>query len=139
MARNSIRAATKADENFIKQIYKESKQHLGSFDLFMCWQKYLSGESKERFDVIDGKGFVRWGYSKKYGGYLLKDIGVLQEHRGKGIGQQLLKHVPTPVMLKCNADNKTGNKFYEGMGMIKAGRTATKKGVEQIIWTCAGW
>lgn len=139
MAKNLIRPALASDAEFIKQVYKESRNELGSFDLFMCWQKYLSGKSKEKFDVIPDVGFVRWVQSKKYGCYLLQDVGVLSKHKGKGFGKLLLQHVPTPVMLKCNKTNLVGNEFYKRMGMRKAGVAFTRKGVEQNIWVCAEW
>ena len=138
MDKFKIVPATKADEEVIKQIYKECKSELGSFNLYQCWEKYLAGKSNERFDVIRGIGFVRWNWSKKYGSYLLKDIGILRSFRGNKAGVALLKHVPTPVMLKCNVSNENGNAFYKSMKMVKAGTTTTKAGVPQNIWTCVG-
>lgn len=145
--RYKIIPATKDHQEQIKYIYKECKSELGSFNLYQCWEKYLSGESNEKFDVaiVQGPhsymviGFVRWNWSKKYSNYLLKDIGVLSTFRGNKAGVALLKHVPTPVMLKCNVSNKNGNAFYESMKMVKAGVTHTKAGVPQNIWVCAEW
>lgn len=139
-----IISATKKHEAVIKQIYKECKSELGSFNLYQCWDKYLTNDSNERFHVITTWsviviGFVRWNFSKKYGSYVVKDVGVLKEFRGKGVGKDLLQYVPTPVMLKCNEDNEDGNNFYESMGMVKAGMTATKAGKAQVIWTKSEW
>jgi len=132
-----VRLATSGDQEWISQVYKEAKKELGSFNLWQCWEKYLSGQSKEKFHVLSNKaGFVRWGYSKKYQSNIIQDIGVLKEYRGKGYAKLLVAVVPKPLMLKCNADNDEGNKFYARMGMSNAGATATKKGVAQIIWTC---
>lgn len=139
-----ILPANKKHAEAIKQIYKECKSELGSFNLYQCWDMYLAGQGNEKFDVIVSwsaitVGFVRWCYSKKYGSYLVKDIGVLNKFRGEGLGLKLMQHVPVPVMLKCNANNETGNQFYESIGMKKSGTTQTKKGNPQIIWTCAEW
>lgn len=140
MAKWKIRPATAEDAELIKQIYKESRAELGSFNLYQCWDKYLSGENNEKFWMIDGiNGFVRWSYSKKYGTNVVKDIGVLKSDRRSGQGEKLLKSVPCPVMLKCNEDNTHGNNFYRKMGMNKAGRTFTKSGKPQTIWTCVAW
>lgn len=139
MGKVFITAATLADEPMIKQVYKECRSELGSFNLYQCWEKYLKKESNEHFHVIRGRGFVRWCYSNKYQSYLVKDIGVLKEFRGSGIGIRLLKCVPTPVMLKCNVDNEDGNAFYAKIGMKKAGNTTTKSGNPQNIWSCVEW
>lgn len=134
----TLRKATAQDEQWIAKVYKESKKELGSFNLWQCWEKYLNGKSHETFTVLSNcAGFVRWGYSKKYQSYIIQDIGVLSEHRGKGYAKLLLDSVPKPLMLKCNMDNANGNAFYQKIGMNQAGETATKKGVKQIIWTCA--
>lgn len=126
------------DEHFIKQIYKECNKELGSFNLFYVWDEYIT-QGKGNFDVIRPFAFVRWGYSKKYGAYVLNDIGVLKSARGSGYGEALLKFVPTPMVLKCNCDNQAGNEFYLRMGMIFGGTTKTKSGKPQNIWTCAAW
>lgn len=140
MAQHSkIRRATKADEQLLKQIYKEARKELGSFNLFQCWTNYLSGVRGEFFMVLPKIGFVRWGFMNKYKCNVIKDIGVLKSEQGRGYGAMLVKSVPCTVMLKCNEDNAQGNAFYKSLGMQQAGRTFTKKGNPQIIWTCAEW
>lgn len=129
-----IQALQKSDEAWLKEIYKQSKKELGSFNLYQCWDFYLSGQNKENFIGVEPMGFVRWKQSKKYGGNLIMDIAVHKDYRGKGVGYFLLKQIPLPVILKCNCDNKVGNDFYARAGMQKAGVTFTKKGVKQNIW-----
>lgn len=101
----------------------------------MSWKNYLQG--KGYFMVIDGIGFVRYAWMKKYSAFVVHEIGVAEEFKGKGYGGALLNAVPIPILLKCNEDNETGNAFYNSMGMKCAGRTFTKKGVPQLIWTLA--
>ena len=45
-----IIAAQKRHEEFIKSIYKQEKKHLGSFNLYQCWDKYLSKENNNKFE-----------------------------------------------------------------------------------------
>jgi hypothetical protein len=107
----------------------------------MSWQKYMTGSGGEFKVLIDitkdnpQVGFVRYAWMKKYTAYVVHEIGIAEEHQGKGYGSILLTQVPVPVLLKCNSDNEKGNSFYKSMRMNCAGLTHTKKGVEQIIWT----
>jgi ribosomal protein S18 acetylase RimI-like enzyme len=139
LAKLGIAKAGKGQEHLIKLIYKESRKELGSFNLYQCWEKYLSGQSREHFWVYKNCGFVRWVESKKYGGNYIHDIGILKEHRGKSIGKKLLQSIPLPIVLKCNEDNVSGNNFYKAIGMYQSGIAFTRKGVKQIIWSCAAW
>ncbi len=134
------RPATAKDAVMLKAVYKEAKKELGSFNLYQCWDFYLSGKNKDKFWIIDGiDGFVRWNWSKKFQANMVKDIAVLNTQRGYGYGAVLLKSVPLPVVLKCNVDNVLGNGFYDAMGMNLAGQTFTRKGVAQNIWTTNNW
>lgn len=130
----NIRLATIKDVDFIKKLHKQSAKHIGNFNLFWVWDKYISKESKHKYVVIESKGFMRYGYSKKYKAYVLYEIAVDKDCKQKGIGKELYNHLPKPLMLKCNKDNEIGNKFYHNMGMTKAGTTKTTTGVEQNIW-----
>ncbi len=129
-----IRRATADDEQFIKSVYKECRNELGSFDLYMCWQRFLNGKSKESYYVCPTKGFIRFGYSQKYNSFIVHDIGVLATARGQGVGRGLLKRVPLPFILKCNADNAGGNAFYASLAMDCIGTTETRLGKKQNIW-----
>lgn len=128
------------DAEWIKKIYAKNKKHLGSFDLFMSWQKYMTGKGG-KFEVaiqsVSGSpvGFVRYAWMNKYTAYVVHEIGVFDDFQGLGYGAKLLTQVPIPVLLKCNMDNLRGNEFYKSMGMNCAGKTYTRKGVEQLIWT----
>lgn len=121
-------------KEFIKEIYKQEKQHLGSFNLYQSWDKYLWGETPYKFYVIENIGFMRFGYSKKYKSNLLQEIGIKEEYKKKGYAKILLNAIPKPLTLKCNCDNDAGNSFYEKCGMTKVGKALTKAGVKQNIW-----
>ena len=135
----NIRNAKLKDSDFIKDIYKAEKKHLGSFNLYQCWDNYINKKSKERFWVVyadnDNTGFVRFGWSKKFNSYILQDIGVNEKYKRKGVGKYILQKLPRPLMLKCNVDNITGNNFYKSFGMTLNGTTQTKKGVKQNVWS----
>lgn len=129
-----VRKATEADRPFIEKLYRQHKQELGSFNLFWAWDDYLAGKRKSTFVLIEGEGFMRYGYSKRYTAYVLHEIGVDNDSQRKGVGKVLFDHLPRPLLLKCNCDNERGNAFYEKMGMTKVGLSKTKKGVEQNLW-----
>lgn len=144
-----LRNAKRKDADFIKEIYKKEKEHLGSFNLYQCWDNYLTKKSKEKFWVvyvenvtpidynvqIDLTGFVRFGWSKKYNSYILQDIGINEKYKRKGVGRFILEKLPKPLVLKCNVTNTTGNSFYKSIGMTLNGTTQTKKGVKQNVWS----
>lgn len=132
-----IRPAMTHDENWIKEIYKAEKKHLGSFNLYQSWERYLEGFGN--FNVVPTKAFIRYNWSPKYGAYVVQEIAVHNDCKRQGLANLLIRTVPLPIMLKCNKDNEVGNQFYLSIGMQCAGRTETKNGREQIIWTCAGW
>lgn len=130
----NIRLATIDDVDFMKKLHKENSKHIGDFNVFRVWDKYISKTAKHRYVVIDEKGFMRYGYSKKYNAYVLFEIAVETECKQKGIGKVLFDYLPRPLMLKCNQANEAGNKFYAKMGMTKAGKRKTTTGIEQNIW-----
>lgn len=129
-----IRKATKQDEEFIKKLHKQHKDHIGNFNLFWIWDKFIDGKTNYVYEIIDDCGFIRYGYSKKYKANVLYEIAVDNDSPKKGVGTMLFNRLPKPLMLKCNADNVIGNKFYIKMGMTKAGVTETKKGEKQNIY-----
>ena len=144
-----IKNAKRIDADFIKDIYKAEKEHLGSFNLYQCWDNYLRKKSKEKFWVVknlvkcpveyveyqDNVGFVRFGWSKKFNSFILQDIGILEKYKRKGVGRFIIDNLPKPLILKCNIDNTSGNKFYKKIGMTLNGITMTKKGVKQNVWS----
>lgn len=131
----NIRKATKDDESFIKQIYKESKNEIGSFNLFKSWDNYLNRETTYNFYILEGKGFLRYGYSPRKKCYVIKEIGILKEFQGKGIGKILFDFCKRPLYLTCNIDNLIGNKFYKKMGMKFKGVIPTKNGKNKMnVW-----
>jgi len=129
-----IRKATKNDAELIKILHKQHKDHIGNFNLFWVWDKYLEGKANYNYVVIEGIAFMRYGYSKKYKATVLYEIGVDVNSTMKGAGRLLYNHLPKPLFLKCNVSNEIGNAFYLAMGMTKAGVTKTKAGEKQNIW-----
>jgi GNAT superfamily N-acetyltransferase len=131
-----LRKATIEDLHMIKQIYKNEKEHIGNFNRFMEWNRYIQGNKISfTFVVVDGMAFCRYGWSVRYKHFVIYEIGVLPEHKRKGISRFILEQLPRPLMLKCNEDNKVGNSFYKSCGMTLSVKTQTKLGVKQNIWT----
>jgi len=130
-----LRQATIDDVPLIKLIHKNESKHLGSINLYQVWDKYINGDKVPyTFVVLEGKGFCRYGYSKKYNHFIVHEIGVLPEYKRQGIARYILSQIPRPLMLKCNVDNEAGNIFYKSCGMRLSGITETKNGVKQNIW-----
>lgn len=136
-----ITSATEQDADWIKAIYKQEKEHLGSFNLYQVWDNYLSGKGVNRFSKIEDIAFCNWGYSVRKQCYVIHDIGIHADHKGKGIGKffvysiaEVARRKQSYLMLKCNVTNENGNKFYEAIGMKLKGVNYTKNGQEQNIW-----
>jgi ribosomal protein S18 acetylase RimI-like enzyme len=130
-----IRFANKNDEDLIKKIHKESGKHIGSFNLFYVWDNYLAQKNTYKYYVIENIGFIRCGYSKMKKCYTIKEIGVLNEFKGKGYAEALFNKCRTPMYLTCNVDNVMGNRFYDKMGMRKKSVILSKNGKHQMnLW-----
>jgi RimJ/RimL family protein N-acetyltransferase len=130
-----IRLARESDEDFIKQIHKESKEFIGSFNLFYSWDDYLKRQTKYLFYVIEGKAFMRYGYSKMLKCYVIKEIAVKNEFKGTGCAKALFNHTKRPLYLTCNTDNKKANEFYSRMGMKFKGEKTSKNGKFKMnVW-----
>lgn len=130
-----IRKALRADEPWIKEIYKQEKKRIGSFNLYKSWESYLLG--KGSFLVIAGIGFVRYTTTKREGMNTIQEIAISKEFKRRGYGRALLEAVPKPFKLKCDKENEEGNAFYLKMGLEKIGVTTTKNGKPQNIYLCA--
>lgn len=131
---SEIRGALLVDEPWIKELYKEAKNEIGSFNLYNSWDNYF--KFKTVFLVVPRKAFVRYSYSPTKHIVVLNEIAVKKTERGNGHGKALLKQMPKPFMLKCNQDNAVGNKFYQALGMKLTGTCATKNGRPQNIYLC---
>tara|TARA_R110000765_G_C18872068_1_gene601155 strand:+ start:401 stop:808 length:408 start_codon:yes stop_codon:yes gene_type:complete len=130
-----LKRAQRCDEDLLKKIYKQDSEHIGSFNLYQTWDKYLTTNTNYKFLTCEDKAFVRYGYSKKYTSWVIYEIGVLEEHKKMGLARYIVENLPKPMTLKCNCDNTAGNAFYEKIGMTLSGKTHTRKGVAQNIWT----
>ena len=140
MKNTNFRIATIDDEAFIKRLYKEAKNEIGSFNLYYSWDDFLSGKSPYKFYIVEDEeqliGFMRFGFSKMIKSYVVKEIAISKEHRGKGWGKKFIERMPKPIYLTCNDDNVNGNKFYETIGMINIGKKKNKNGKLTRIWIC---
>lgn len=127
--------ATRSDEGLIKKIHKESNSELGSFNLFYSWDNFLKRKGTYKFYVVEGKAFMRYGYSPRMKCYTIKEIGVLKEFRGQGIADLFFNVAKSPLYLTCNIDNDAGNRFYKKMGMKLRGVKSSKNGKQQMnVW-----
>ena len=117
--------ATEQDKELVQKVFKESKAALGDFD-GRVWKAHLTGKTPYRYYIEDGKGFIRYGYSKKKKLYVVKEVGVLIEHRDHGVARTMFSQLRRPLYLTCNIDNDAANLFYQKIGMTLWGETRTK-------------
>lgn len=130
-----IRVANKHDAQLIKEIHRQNQKELGSFNLFYVWDKYCQRKANYKYLICDDCCFVRYGFSKAYNCNVVYEIGILKEAKGMGYGLKLMNAVQRPIILKCNIDNDTGNKFYEKIGMKKLGVVKSKNGKRLMnVW-----
>jgi GNAT superfamily N-acetyltransferase len=140
----NLKLATISDRGWIYQLYSKNKGEIGAFNAFFAWSNYIKGERLEysKFICYEQKGFVRCGYSKTLGAFLIHEIVVGEEFRREGIAAVLFTFVKQTaeaqgkkLTLKCHMTNAGANKFYSRMGMKISGESATGKGVKQFVWT----
>jgi len=132
-----IRIARAEDVDWIKQIYRESRDGLGgnTFNIYNSWKDFLQRKTPYKFWVIEGKAFMRYGYSKMLKCYTIKEIAVGQEHRGKGYAEALFKTTKSPLYLTSYETNESANRFYEKMGMQRKGQKLTRNHKKPMtIW-----
>lgn len=133
-----IRLASKIDADFIKEIHKEAKSEIGSFNLFYSWDNYLQNKTPYKFYIFSDAGvdvgFMRFGFSEKIGFNIVKEVGILKKFRGRGYGKKMLNRMPRPIYLTCNDDNEVGNHFYKSCGMRNIGKKKTKTGKWTLVW-----
>jgi len=116
----AIRHATLDDIPAIKRIACQYRAELG----FVNRAALANAVGRRELYVAelpDGAvgGFVHW-HARRDGWHTIYEIAVDRAQHGRGIGRALLYAVPTPIRLKCTADNEAGNRFYAGAGMILA-------------------
>lgn len=130
-----FRPALKTDELFIRQVYKDCKNEIGSFNLYNCWDDYLTQKSPYKYYVLENVGMIRFGFSKRINSYVVKDFGIVSEKQRCGYGELFFKNLPRPVYLTCNTDNEKGNSFYKKMGMKFIGTKLSKNKKKKMnIW-----
>lgn len=129
-----LRRAMRKDADLIKEIHRQCEKHIGVFDLFKVWQRYLTENTKWKYVICDNKGFARYAWSKKFQSWTIYEIAVLEEFKNQGVAKFIIENLPKPMTLKCNVDNDTGNVFYKKIGMTKLGTTYTRWGKEEYVW-----
>lgn len=84
---------------------------------------------------LDGAvvGFVNW-HARRDGVSVIYELAVADGQHGQGIGRALLYAVPTPMRLKCKADNDRANTFYAGAGMQLDAQTQANSGAALNVW-----
>jgi len=140
-----IRSANYLDVDVLKAIYKQEKEHIGSFNLYQIWDNFLAGKGPNKFIIVEGEepiAMCNYSYSIRKNYYVINDVGVLANHKKKGVGRLIVEAIKSKahregkqLVLKCNCDNKPANQFYEKVGMKLKGINYTRsKGVKQNIW-----
>jgi GNAT superfamily N-acetyltransferase len=130
-----IRAVTKEDEPWIKSIFENEKEILGSFGL--TWFRFWSAKDPgDQWDCIPEKAFVHFRV-RRDGWRTVHEIAVSQNSRRQGIAGQLIKHVGMPILLKTDADNLESNAFYAAAGFYPVGSKTSKNGKKKMRLWCA--
>lgn len=131
-----FRPAIASDELFIKQIYRECKNEIGSFNLYNCWQDYLLKKSTYKYYIVEDIGMIRFGFSSRLNSYVVKDFGIIISMQRRGYGEMFFNNLPKPIYLTCNCDNEKGNSFYKKIGMRLIGSKLSKNKKKRMnIWT----
>jgi ribosomal protein S18 acetylase RimI-like enzyme len=91
---------------------------------------YSSPESLGKGDywlaVYHGKELIGSLRVEKYQDtYVIREVVVSPEYRGKGIGRRMMEHIltflkpkDTPIFLYVNAENKIAVKLYTSLGFV---------------------
>jgi ribosomal protein S18 acetylase RimI-like enzyme len=138
MSNINIKLAEKSDVDFIKILHKESKNEIGSFNLFYSWDDYLAKKTPYNFYIFyDGDekvGFMRFGLSKQLKCYVVKEIAIASKFKGMGYGKKFIQKMPRPIYLTCNEDNVVGNAFYKAAGFTGIGKKMLKNKKWVNVW-----
>lgn len=110
-----LREATEDDINKVANIAKQNRKWLGfvmNVALIESVKKKSLYVYEENNEII---GFAH--FHKRLDGWTtLHEIAVAKDHQHKGIGQQLLSVLETPVRLKTTIDNENAVTFYKKFG-----------------------
>lgn len=122
-----IRQATIDDIAKIAEISHQYRSELGYVNPAALREHISKGNvhvcTLDEFGVI---GFVDF-HARLDGWQTIYHLATGKDHRGAGVGRQLLYSVPCPMRLKVTVDNGLANQFYTGAGMSLAGTEAGKK------------
>lgn len=118
----SIRQATLADIDHIKQVAGRYKKELG----FILRPALI--EAVRRGELLyhpASSAFCHW-HRRRDGVSVIYEICVPTESRGQGIGRRMVELLPRPIRLKCPVDNASNN-FYRHLGFDLAATEPGKK------------
>jgi len=138
-----ITSAKEEDAIWIKQLYKDEKEHIGDFNLFYVWVNYIGGTGTSKFIVIGKKAFMRYRWSVQANSYIIDEMAVGSLFKKEGLGKHLVQSMMKKaarenkkLTVKCNATNDAANQFYERCGLQFEGEYYTKnRGTKQFVWT----
>lgn len=110
-----IRYAISADAKVVRQIAIKQSKWVG----FVRSNEIERGIQNRELFVAECNGevvgFCNW-HKRSDTWSTIYALAVLNECQGQGIGQMLLRAVPTPIHLKC-MENNPANEFYRNAGM----------------------
>lgn len=97
-------------------------------------------ESAKRGELILVDGGICNFHIRRDGQLTIREIIVLPEYLGQGIGSSILSRLiamkPKSIFAKCPSD-LSSNGWYEHMGFILEGTETTKRGRKLNLWRLA--
>lgn len=128
-----IRDVKPTDEEWVKHIFDSYKNFLGGFG--PVWFRYWQNDNpREKWVVIPDRAFAHY-LIKKNGEVTLYEIAVHPAYKRMGLGDVLIKAMPTPIELKTDHDNEVSNAFYKRLGFRLMGKKPSKSGKRYFhIW-----
>lgn len=131
-----MRSATQDDREWIQTLLSSHKDLAGSF--YWSWQSFLKHPDRHRWLVAEQDesplGTIHFYLSPKKHAWCIAEIMVRPSAKRKGIGRLLTEQVPLPTVLTTNTDNEESHPFYEKLGFVRDGVSATRKGRPLIIY-----
>lgn len=102
----------------------------------MIFETLNESANRGELILVDG-GFCHW-HLRKDGQVTIREIIVLPEHRGMGIGTEMVETLKkvvgaTSLFAKCPID-LPANRWYEHIGFKKVGGEQTASGRELVHW-----
>lgn len=106
-------------ESDIRRVDQIANQFLNEIGWVRRSEIYEGIENKT-FKVIEVDevvvGFINWRVRKRDGVCVIDHIGVHRDYQSKGLGQELMSHLPITTQLVRTMDGIPSNRFYERLG-----------------------